>query len=94
MRPNRRPPLRMSRMFPNHIRMDEGWPTKVGCPTCGFMQNLASRTYSGYRLLATHRAADGRFRCPCSGWRIDVDETPEQWRRRLLEAVTETALIR
>jgi hypothetical protein len=94
MRPSRRPPLRMSRMFPNYIRMDEGWPTKVGCPTCGLMQNLARRMYGGYRLLATHRGADGRSRCPGSGWRIDVDETAEQWRRRLLEAVTETALIR
>lgn len=78
MRQNGRPPLRTSKMLSNRVSLHRGERAQVACPVCLRWRVLERG------MLRPHRADDGRSRCPGSGQRVVVDESPEVWLRRLV----------
>lgn len=73
VRSNRREPLRLSRMAAGRVSLWPGEKVQVACPFCGRWR-LLERS-----MLRPHRADDGRRRCPGSGQRVLVDESPAEW---------------
>lgn len=85
MRHNGRPVVRTSRLEAHRVSLPRGQKRQVVCPDCDCWGFLVRG------MLQAHRAADGSSRCPGSGQRFWVDESPERWRARLetLELATE-----
>ncbi len=77
MRHNRRRPIRTSTMAPNQVSLRKDSAPVVRCPICGAWR-LVERS-----MVRAHRASDGRTRCPGSGQRLIIDETPEELAGRL-----------
>lgn len=88
MRHNRRPPLRTSQLRANRVSLRPGERTQVACPFCDRWRLLERG------MLRPHRGDDGRSRCPGSGQRIVVDESPDTWRRRLARDVIAAEQVR
>lgn len=81
---NGRSPLRASRIRPDLITIRPDEPVTVACPDCGGWMTLRRGG-----MIRPHRSTDGHVRderCPGSGQLIDLDLTPEQWGRRLVDA--------
>lgn len=68
--------------------MPRGHKPQAVCPDCdrwGFLTR---------GMLHPHRADDGVTRCPGSGQRFWVDESPERWRQRLVASELATEQVR
>lgn len=83
MRHNRRPRIPTTDIAPNRLSLRRGELIQVACPFCDRWR-LVERG-----MLRPHRRGDGTQRCPGSGQRVRVNETEEQWRLRLADALVE-----
>lgn len=77
MRSNSRPAVALSELPPDQVNLRPGEPVAVACPICGRWRRVKRH------MLWPHRAHDGVTRCPGSGQRVLVDQTPGEWAFRL-----------
>lgn len=88
MRPSLRPALRASRMPPPSLDLTRGARWAIRCPDC-------HQWWSLRRSAVTRHEDDASASgwCPGSHRRVDVDLTPDEWRRRL-DRKLDPALVR
>lgn len=87
MRHNGRPVMFTADMLPNRVSLHPGEPPAVACPVCDRWRQLERG------MLRPHNTTIGA-RCPGSGQRVRVNETPETWKYRYDLARREAAQVR